>query len=63
MKSSDPATPSKFGTCTWRPISLLNVDTKILSKALSTRIEKVVGSVIESDQTAYVSGRYIGESV
>ena len=47
----------------WRPISLLNVDTKILSKALSTRISKVIGSVIESDQTAYVPGRYIGESV
>ena len=47
----------------WRPISLLNVDTKILSKALSTRIKKVIGSVIESDQTAYVPGRYIGESV
>ena len=47
----------------WRPISLLNVDTKILSKALSTHIKKVIGSVIESDQTAYVPGRYIGESV
>ena len=26
-------------------------------------MKKVIGSVIESDQTAYVPGRYIGESV
>ena len=41
----------------------MNVDAKILSKALSTRIKKVIDSVVESDQTAYVPGRYIWESV
>ena len=47
----------------WRPISLLNVDLKIASKALTARIKKVIGSVILYDQTAYVKGRYIGESI
>ena len=47
----------------WRPISLLNVDLKIASKALAARIKKVIGSVILYDQTAYVKGRYIGESI
>ena len=47
----------------WRPISLLNVDLKIASKALAARIKKVIGSVILFDQTAYVKGRYIGESI
>ena len=47
----------------WRPISLTNVDAKIASKALALRIRKVLGSLIGSDQTAYVKGRYIGESV
>ena len=40
----------------WRPISLLNIDTKILSKVLATRIKSVIKSVIQPDQTAYVPG-------
>ena len=47
----------------WRPISLLNLDLKIASKALAARIKKVIGSVILYDQTAYVKGRYIRESI
>ena len=47
----------------WRPISLINVDTKILSKSLALRIKKILSSLIHSDQTAYVRDRYIGESV
>ena len=47
----------------WRPVSVLNVDLKIASKALAARIKKVIGSVILYDQTAYVKGRYIGESI
>ena len=47
----------------WRPISLINVDAKIASKASALRIRKVLVSLISSDQTAYVKGRYIGESV
>ena len=41
----------------WRPISLLNVDTKIGSKALAKRIEKVLPSVIHFNQCAYVKDR------
>ena len=44
----------------WRPISLLNIDTKILSKCIASRLIPVLPSVISSDQTAYVKGRYIG---
>ena len=47
----------------WRPISLINVDIKIASKALAFRLRKVIHKVIHYDQTAYVKGRYIGESV
>ena len=47
----------------WRPISLINVSTKIASKALALRMRKVIPSIINYDQTAYVKGRFIGESI
>ena len=45
----------------WRPISLLNVDLKIISKALSEKLKKVLPDLISSQQTAYVKNRHIGE--
>ena len=47
----------------WRPISLLNLDYKIISKALSLRLRGVLGQVIHSDQTCAVMGRSILDSV
>ena len=47
----------------WRQISLINVDTNILSKSLALRIKKLLSFLIHSDQTACVKERYIGESV
>ena len=46
----------------WRRISLTNVDAKIASKVIATRIVKVLSEIIHSNQTGYVSGRYIGEA-
>ena len=46
----------------WRPISLLNVDSKIISKALSEKLKEVLPDLISSQQTAYVKNRHIGES-
>ena len=47
----------------WRPISLLNNDYKIVTKALALRLEKVLPTIISPNQTEYVKGRYIGESI
>ena len=46
-----------------RPISLLNVDYKILTKVLSNRLEKILPKIINPDQTGYVKRRYIGENI
>ena len=45
----------------WRPISLLNIDYKIISKLFATRLKDVLLSLISSEQTAYVAKRFIGE--
>ena len=47
----------------WRPISLLNVDYKIMSKVIAYRVKKVLTELIHTDQTAYVKGRFIGENI
>ena len=47
----------------WRPISLVNVDSKIASEALASRMKTVLSDIIKCDQTAYVKGMYIGESI
>ena len=47
----------------WRPISLINVDAKIASKVLASRMKNILSSIVKCDQTAYVKGRYIGESI
>jgi len=49
--------------CNWRPISLINYDAKLLSKAFAERLKSVLPFLIKHDQTAYVANRFLGESV
>lgn len=46
----------------WRPISLLNVDYKILSSCLASRMKAVLPEVISNDQKGFLQGRFIGEN-
>ena len=41
----------------WRPISLLNVDYKIITKVLVNRMKPLMSTVIDSDQCCAVPGR------
>ena len=47
----------------WRPISLVNVDTKIMTKAIAWRIKTVLPDIIHQNQTGYVKDRFIGETI
>ena len=47
----------------WRPISLLNVDAKIMSKVIAARIKNVLPYIIHHNQTGFIKDRYIGETV
>ena len=46
-----------------RLISLLNVDYKIISKAITIRLSKVIESIVHSHQTCSVPGRTIFSNV
>lgn len=44
----------------WRPITLLNLDYKILAKSLSNKIQDVIPKLIHPDQSGFVRRRFIG---
>lgn len=58
LKEPDARTLKKF-----RPISLINCSFKIFAKMLNNRLIKVANRLLASNQTAFIKGRYILESV
>lgn len=46
----------------YRPISLANLDNKILAKILAARLFKVVGKPIHADQTGFMKKRYSSDN-
>lgn len=41
----------------WRPITLLNIDYKILAMVLTKRLQNVLADIINEDQVGYLKGR------
>lgn len=47
----------------YRPISLLNVDDKIFATVMAERLRKCIPYVIHSDQTGFVTKRYMKDNI
>ena len=47
----------------YRPISLLNVSFKVLSKILANRLEKCIGQLIHVDQTGFIKNRQGSDNI
>jgi exonuclease III len=47
----------------YRPLTMLNCDYKLLAKTVSLRFNVPLTTVIDSTQTAFLQGRWIGENV
>ncbi len=52
-KGKDPEEVSSY-----RPISLLTNDQKILAKALSIRLSSVIDKLVHPDQTGFIPNRH-----
>ena len=46
----------------WRPVSLLSIDYKTVSKALVARLKDILPKIKSSEQSACVTNRFIGEN-
>lgn len=47
----------------WRPLTLLNVDYKIISRALALRLKPITQYLISEDQTGFIAGRNISHGL
>ena len=47
----------------WRPLTLLNVDYKILAKIIATRLKETLLHLIDQDQTGFLEKRFIGQNI
>ena len=47
----------------WRPITVLNCDSRIASKCIASRIQTFLPQLIDNDQTGFLRNRFIGENI
>jgi hypothetical protein len=57
-KKGDRTQPGNY-----RPITLLGADYRLLGRVLGARLTRVLGGVIDREQTGFLPGRHVGENV
>lgn len=57
-KIQNPISLSDF-----RPISLMNISPKLLSKVLAIRLKKVMGYMVSDDQSAFIKNRQMSDCI
>ena len=57
-QGKDPSSPSSY-----RPITLLIYNYKLISKLVNNRMKRFLKTLIHSDQSGFVKGRYIGDNI
>ncbi|KAJ9543548.1 hypothetical protein OSB04_023255 [Centaurea solstitialis] len=58
-----PKVANPIGLNEYRPISLVGIYYKIISKLLTERLKKVIGKLIGDKQSAFIQGRFILDGV
>jgi hypothetical protein len=58
FKAGDPTSPANY-----RPITLLNTDYRVLAKVLANRCLQHIPRLISPEQSAFLKGRNIGDSI
>jgi len=53
----------KHDLSNWRPLTMLNIDYKILTKVLVNRLKDVLPTIVHKDQTCAVKGRDIRDGI
>ena len=47
----------------WRPLSLLNTDSKVFTKIIADRLQSTFPNIIHYTQTGFVKGRHLAENI
>lgn len=59
-----PKPHSDDSLCTnYRPISMLNMDIKVLAKILAARLNMIIGTLVHRDQVGFMPSRQAGDNV
>lgn len=57
-KEKDPLNPASY-----RPVSQLNVDNKILAKIMAIRLENILPTIIHEDQKGFIKNRQMAHNI